>query len=91
MALVYLPIGLAKEAGGQSPLEVAGATVRELLDNLEKMRPGIRERLADRDRLRPGISVAVDGVVSPVGLLETVSEKSEVHFVAAISGGWRSA
>ena len=73
--------------GGKSPLDVDGSTVREVLDNLEKIWPGIRDRLADGDRLRPGISVAVDGVVSPVGLLEAVSAKSEVHFVAAISGG----
>ena len=91
MAIVYPPIGLAKVFGGKSPLEVEGATVREVLDNLETIWPGVRERLADGDRLRPGISVAVDGVVSPIGLLEAVSEKSEVHFVAAISGGWRSA
>jgi hypothetical protein len=51
------------------------------------MWPGVRERLADGDRLKPGISVAVDGVISPVGLLEAVSAQSEVHFVAAISGG----
>jgi len=61
--------------------------VREVLDKLEKMWPGVRERLADGDRLRPGISVAVDGVISPIGLLEAVSAQSEVHFVAAISGG----
>lgn len=87
MAIVYLPIGLAKVFGGESPLEIEGSTVREVLDKLDKMWPGVRERLADGDRLKPGISVAVDGVISPVGLLEAVSAQSEVHFVAAISGG----
>jgi molybdopterin synthase sulfur carrier subunit len=87
VAIVYLPIGLAKAFGGESPLKIEGATVREVLDKLEKMWPGVRERLADGDRLRPGISVAVDGVISPIGLLEAVSAQSEVHFVAAISGG----
>ena len=38
----------------------------------------------EADELR---SVAVDGEVSPIGLLEPVSAGSEVHFVAAISGG----
>ena len=38
-------------------------------------------------RLRPNISVAVDGEVSPIGLLEAVGPASEVHFVAAIKGG----
>ena len=30
----------------------------------------------------------MDGEVAPLGLLERVSPSSEVHFVAAISGGW---
>jgi hypothetical protein len=37
--------------------------------------------------LRPNISVAVDGEVTPMGLLEGVGEQSEIHFVAAIKGG----
>jgi len=31
--------------------------------------------------------VAVDGEISPLGLLERVHPSSEVHFVAAIRGG----
>jgi len=68
-------------------VEASGATVRELIDDLERQWPGIRDRLIEGERLRQNISVAVDGEVSPMGLLEPVSSKSEVHFVAAISGG----
>ena len=64
-----------------------GSTVREVIDNLEQTWPGIRERLVTENRLRSNISVAVDGEVTPLGLLESVSPSSEVHFVAAISGG----
>ena len=91
MAIVYLPSGLAGTLGGKSPIEIGGGTVREVLDNLEQIWPGVRDRLSDGDRLRPGISVAVDGVVSPIGLLEAVAPGSEVHFVAAISGGLEEA
>ncbi len=87
MAVVYIPTPLAGLTGGKSPVEVEGATVRQIIDNLERAWPGIRERLMAEDRLRPNISVAVDGEVSPLGLLERVSPSSEVHFVAAISGG----
>jgi molybdopterin synthase sulfur carrier subunit len=87
VAIVYVPAGLSRLMGGKSPLEIEGASVREVVDNLEKAWPGIRDHLTDGHRLRPGISVAVDGMVSPVGLLQTVSPQSEVHFVAAISGG----
>jgi molybdopterin synthase sulfur carrier subunit len=66
---------------------VEGTTVRQVIDNLERAWPGIGERLVAVGRLRANISVAVDGEVSPIGLLEPVSAESEIHFVAAISGG----
>ena len=87
MPTVYLPVGLSKLTCGMSPLEVAGKTVREVIHNLDRAWPGVRESLVDQDRMRSGISVAVDGVVSPVGLLQDVSAESEIHFVAAIAGG----
>ena len=91
MAIVYIPAQLAALCGGRSPLEVEGATVRQVIDNLELVCPGIRERLLVEGRLRPNISVAIDGEVSPIGLIEPVSPDSEVHFVAAISGGCTAA
>ena len=36
---------LASLTGGKSTIEVEGATVRQLVDNLERLWPGIRERL----------------------------------------------
>jgi molybdopterin synthase sulfur carrier subunit len=87
VAVVYIPTVLMSLTGGCSRLEVDGASVREIIDHLEEAWPGIRERFIAGDRLRPNISVAVDGEVSPLGLLEHVSPTSEVHFVTAISGG----
>jgi molybdopterin synthase sulfur carrier subunit len=89
VAIVYIPTPLVALTGGNATVEVEGATVRQIIDNLEQSWPGIRERLVAKDHLRPNISVAVDGEVSPLGLLERVSPTSEVHFVAAISGGSR--
>jgi molybdopterin synthase sulfur carrier subunit len=91
VALVYIPTPLAGITGGRSPLQVEGATVREVIDNLERTWPGVRDRLISEGRLRSNISVAVDGEVTPLGLREPVSASSEVHFVAAISGGRASA
>jgi molybdopterin synthase sulfur carrier subunit len=85
--LVYIPTPLLSLTGGKSPLEVEGGTVREVIENLEQSWPGLRERLMAEGRLRSNISVAVDGEVTPLGLLEPVSPSSEIHFVAAISGG----
>jgi hypothetical protein len=73
--------------GGHSTVEAEGSTVREVIDNLERTWPGIRERLVDEGRMRPNLSVAVDGEITPMGLLEPVTPSSEVHFIAAIKGG----
>lgn len=87
MATVYIPSMLRPLSGGRDSVEVTGTTVRQVIDQLELLHPGIRERLVDQGRLRTSVSVAVDGEVSPLGLLEDVGPSSEVHFVFAISGG----
>ena len=87
MAVVFIPALLQRFSGGRAQVEVEGATVRQVIENLEHACPGIRAKLLDGDRLRPNIQVAVDGAVGPLGLREPTSPESEVHFVAAISGG----
>ncbi len=87
MPTVFLPAQLRPLAGGRESVEVRGTNVRQVIQSLDLLHPGLRDRLIDGDRLRPNISVAVDGVVSPLGLLEDTPPDSEIHFVAAISGG----
>ena len=87
MSEVHIPAMLRELTGGRSPVEAAGATVREVIEDLDRRWPGIRDRLMEGGRLRPNLSVAVDGEVSPLGLRETVAPASEIHFVAAIKGG----
>lgn len=87
MPEVHIPVMLRELTGGRSTVEAAGATVREVIEDLERRWPGIRDRLTDSGRLRPNLAVAIDGEVSPLGLREAVEPSSEVHFVAAIKGG----
>jgi molybdopterin synthase sulfur carrier subunit len=84
---VHIPAMLRELTGGRSTVEAAGATVREVVEDLERRWPGIRDRLTDGGRLRSNLAVAIDGEVSPLGLREAVEPSSEVHFVAAIKGG----
>jgi molybdopterin converting factor small subunit len=87
VARVFIPTLLRSMSGGVAEAEVGGGTVREVVDGLERLYPGIRDRLVEEGRLRPNISVAIDGEVSPAGLRERVGPDSEVHFVTAIRGG----
>lgn len=87
MAVVFVPSLLRDLTGGADRVEVAGATVRQVVQNLEAQFPGMRERLVDGETLSPRVAVAVDGHVTRLGLLERVGPSSEVHFLPAISGG----
>ena len=87
MATVFIPSLMQKLTGGQQQVAVAGSSVREIINNLDEMYPGMKERLVDKFRLKPNITVAVDGEVTPIGMLEKVGEDSEVHFLPAIGGG----
>ena len=73
--------------GGEKQVRVEGSTVRQIINNLDSRYPGFKDRLVEDDRVKPNISVAVDGEVTPLGMIERVNEDSEVHFLPAIGGG----
>jgi molybdopterin synthase sulfur carrier subunit len=87
MATVYIPSLMQKLSDGKSKVEIEGATVRQIVNNLEAQYPGFKERLVDDGRIKGNISVAVDGEITPLGMLEKVAENSEVHFLPALGGG----
>lgn len=87
MATVFIPSLLRDLTNGHATVTVKGATVREVIDALERTYPGFKNRLCDGDVLRRSIAVAVDTQVARLGLLEPVRPKSEVHFLPSLSGG----
>ncbi len=89
MPEVWIPPRMQALTGGKQQVQVAGKTVRQVMNNLDQEFPGIKEYLydAEEDDLVAGIAVIVDGEVSQLGLLERVGENSEVHFLPAIGGG----
>ena len=91
MAQVWLFASLKGYAGGRTQFSVPGATIRELIDNLERQFPGIRDALSYEGEIMPGLAVVVDGEASNLGMLERVKEDSEVHFLPAIGGGYLTA
>jgi len=89
MAEVWIPPKLQQLTGGNQQVQVEGATVRRLINNLEAQHPGIKEYLVDEmeNDLVAGLAVVIDGEVSLLGMLDKVGENSEVHFLPAIGGG----
>ena len=89
MAEVWIPPLLQKLTNGQKQIKVAGKTVRQILNNLEALYPGLKPHLydAEEDQIMPGTAVIDDGEVSGLGLMQPVTENSEVHYLPAIRGG----
>jgi molybdopterin converting factor small subunit len=87
MPIVWIPALLRDLSGGTAQVHLPGASVREVIKELEQRYPGMKARLVEHDRLRPNITLVVDGVTSQKRLRERVAPGSEIHFVPAISGG----
>ncbi len=87
MATVFIPTMLQKITGGVKQVDCQGRNVRQIIDGLESMYPGIKDRLVEDGEIRSNLAVAIDGDVARMGMLERVNESSEVHFVPAIGGG----
>ncbi len=87
MATVFVPSLMQNLTSGEHRVKVEGSTIRQIINSLEESYPGFKARILDNNQIKPNISVAVDGEVTTLGLLEKVGENSEVHFLPAIGGG----
>jgi sulfur-carrier protein len=87
MSRVFIPPALRTLTKDTGELEIAGSTVRQIIDALDERFPGLRDRLCEGDELKPGLTVAIDGHLSSVGLMAKVRPRSEIHFLPAIGGG----
>lgn len=87
MAVVLLPRSLvALFPGTPRRVEADGATVREVLRDLDSRVPGIWDRLCDAGPvLRAHINVYV--AAQPADLDTPVAADATVHVIPAVSGG----
>lgn len=73
--------------GQRSEVEATGATLAELLADLDRRHPGLRFRIVDeQDRVRPHMKIFVNRVVAP-RLDLAIGDADEVHILQALSGG----
>jgi len=83
---VIVPTHLRSYTKGQSEVEARGATLRDVLLDLETRFTGIRHRVVDeQDRIRPHVKFFVGG--DEAHALDTPVGDREVQIVAALSGG----
>jgi MoaD family protein len=86
---VRIPTILRTYTNGEKAVAGEGATLGDLIDNLEANHPGIKERLMDGSELRRFVNVYVnDEDVRFTGGLETkLDDGDEVVVLPAVAGG----
>jgi molybdopterin converting factor small subunit len=87
MPTVIIPALLRPLTNGQERVAVRGATVRQVVEDLERQFPGIETHLIEDGDLKSGIAVSIDGEMGIGGLLDPVKATSEIYFLPAIGGG----
>ena len=87
MPTVAIPSLLRNLTNGKESITVPGATIREVIDNLEDRYPGLKARLCEDGRIKPGLAVYINGLLTRGSILESVDEDAEIHFLPAIGGG----
>ena len=87
MATVVLPRSLVVLfPGSERRVAAEGATVGELIEDLDRRWPGIRDRLClPGPRLREFINAYVDG--QPATIDSPAGPGSTVHILPAVAGG----
>ena len=84
------PAPLRPMAGGNSQVQVEGATLADVIENLEAAHPGFRDRLLDEAgalRKFVNIFVADDDVRYLDGLATAVPAGETVSIIPAVAGG----
>lgn len=89
---VRIPPVLAQRTGGRRTVQVNGATVRDVIDALERDHPGIRFHVChETGELRPYVNVFLDreDVRFLQGLDTPVPPGAMIHIIHSVAGGSR--
>jgi sulfur-carrier protein len=86
---VKIPAQLRGVTGGESEIEVEGATVGEALDAIFDEHEDLRERITDNGSLRRFVNVYVSGedIRFRDGLETALDDGDEVTILPAVAGG----
>ena len=89
MTVVRVPPVLRAEAGGVREVDAAGATVREVLEDLVFKLPALGSRVYGEGAIHPYVNVYVDGedVRTRDGLETPIADSSTVILLPAMAGG----
>lgn len=87
--IVRIPAALRTLTGGSDEVKAAGATVAEVIDDLDKRHPGIKDRLLDDKGVRRFINIYVgeEDVRFTGGLSTALEPGDQISIIPAVAGG----
>ncbi|ASR37759.1 molybdopterin synthase sulfur carrier subunit [Prauserella marina] len=88
---VSIPTILRTHTGGEKSVEASGATVGEIIDNIEAQHGGLKARLVKDEKLHRFINVYVndEDVRFSGGLEASIKDGDTVTILPAVAGGAR--
>ncbi len=88
-AIVRIPTPLRAHTDGKDVVDMEGATIKDVLDNLDKHHPGIKEKLVDDKGVRRFVNIFVgdEDIRFMDGIDTAVKDGDEISIIPAIAGG----
>jgi molybdopterin synthase sulfur carrier subunit len=88
---VRIPTPLRKYTGGKEAVSIDGASIANVIENLEKNHPGLKDRICEADgSVRRFVNLYVNG--DDIRFLDNLQSKvkdgDEISIVPAIAGGF---
>lgn len=78
---------MRRMTAGRDRVAVSGKNLREAIADLDRQFHGIADQLLDNGDIKASIAVSIDGEVGTNGVLDTIRDNSEIHFMPQIAGG----
>jgi MoaD family protein len=87
--IVRIPAALRTLTGGADEVKASGATVGDVIADLDKRHPGMKERLLDEKGVRRFINIYVgeEDVRFTGGLKTELKAGDQISIIPAIAGG----
>ncbi len=90
MSTIRIPSPLRRYTNSQSKVQVSGASIQELLDNLDAEYPGVKSRLFDdTGQIKRYVNVFINGneIRTLQGAETPVADNDEISIIPAMAGG----
>jgi sulfur-carrier protein len=87
VTVVHIPSPLFSYTSGKPTVNATGATLADILADLDRQFPGFKFRVVDEQgRIRSTLLFYVGGRVTR-SMLDLIGAADEIHIIAALSGG----